>query len=57
MLTIYKAHKVWLKSIVVLDTSAQRITFVCKAFIAASKDPFVGTAQKVNDIRKKILIS
>jgi hypothetical protein len=57
MLTIYKAHKVWLKSIVVLDTSAQRITFVCKAFIAASEDPFVGIAQKVKDIQKKILIS
>jgi hypothetical protein len=27
---------------------------VCKAFIAASKDPFVGTAQKGKDFRKKI---
>ena len=27
---------------------------VCKAFIAASEDPFVGTAQKGKDFRKKI---
>jgi hypothetical protein len=27
---------------------------VCKAFIAASEDPFVGTAQKGKDFQKKM---